>query len=182
MANSKILIALTLLLAANPASQLHGDEPVSYRAQIKPLLARKCIPCHGSLKQESDLRLDTASLIISAGMVIPGSPESSEVMRRIAAIDTEIRMPPEGEPLSPSEQELVKQWISQGATGANGEQPQPDPSKHWAFQPISTPELPNNLNVHPIDYFISQRLNAAGLELSPRADALSICRRLFLDL
>ena len=182
MANSKILVALTLLLAANPASQLHGDEPVSYRAQIKPLLARKCIPCHGSLKQESDLRLDTASLIISAGMVIPGSPESSEVMRRITAIDTEIRMPPEGEPLSPSEQELVKQWISQGATGANDEQPQPDPSKHWAFQPISSPELPNNLNVHPIDYFISQRLNAAGLALSPRADALSICRRLFLDL
>lgn len=38
-------------------------DDVDYLKQIKPVLKERCFACHGSLKQESDLRLDTGNLI-----------------------------------------------------------------------------------------------------------------------
>ena len=34
---------------------------VDYAKQIKPLIAERCVRCHGPLKQEAGLRLDTAA-------------------------------------------------------------------------------------------------------------------------
>ena len=57
----------------------HGraaDEPVDYLKQIRPILRERCIACHGSLKQEGGLRLDTAALAIKGGdsgpVIVPG--------------------------------------------------------------------------------------------------------------
>ena len=36
-------------------------EPVDYLREIKPILKVRCFACHGALKQESKLRLDTGA-------------------------------------------------------------------------------------------------------------------------
>jgi hypothetical protein len=45
---------------------------VDYDREIKPLLIAKCSRCHGALKQESGLRVDTAVLLVKAGDRGPG--------------------------------------------------------------------------------------------------------------
>ena len=42
-------------------------EQVDYVKQIKPLLAAKCYACHGALKQEGGLRLETLELMLQGG-------------------------------------------------------------------------------------------------------------------
>ena len=64
-------------------------EPVDYIKQIKPILAEKCYSCHGVLKQESDLRLETRELMLKGGasgpVIVPGQPDKSLVLERVSA-------------------------------------------------------------------------------------------------
>ena len=63
----------------------------------------------------------------------------------------------------------------------------PDPEKHWSFQPLSHPSVPETSNLksqisNPLDVFIRAKLADANLASSPRADRRTLIRRLFLDL
>ena len=44
-----------------------ADEKVDYLKQIKPILSAKCFSCHGALKQEAALRLETLALMLEGG-------------------------------------------------------------------------------------------------------------------
>ncbi|HUG69567.1 MAG TPA: c-type cytochrome domain-containing protein, partial [Pirellulaceae bacterium] len=41
--------------------------PIDYAREIRPILKERCFACHGALKQEAELRLDTAVLINKGG-------------------------------------------------------------------------------------------------------------------
>ena len=57
---------------------------------------------------------------------------------------------------------------------------------HWAFQPIRNADLPSVSNSawvrNGIDHFILRRLEQEGVKPSPVADAVTLIRRLYLDL
>ncbi len=57
---------------------------------------------------------------------------------------------------------------------------------YWAFRPVKSPAIPKVADadrvVSPIDPFVQSRLKAAGLEPSPRADRLTLIRRVTFDL
>jgi len=61
-----------------------------------------------------------------------------------------------------------------------------DESGHWAYQPIRPTSLPHigekTRAITPIDRFVLQRLDSAGLALSPEADRQTLIRRVTLDL
>ncbi|MBD3675437.1 MAG: DUF1553 domain-containing protein [Planctomycetaceae bacterium] len=177
-------VLLTLLLAAWPSSAL-AKETVDYTRDVKPIFARKCYACHGALKQESSLRLDTVPLMKRGGDSGPAlksnSLDESLLWQRVSSREEYERMPPEGEPLSDREQQLVKQWILAGANSPADEQPQTDPTQHWSFQPLQTIEPPAG-DGHPLDRFITRKLESTGLKLSPPTDNTTLVRRLYLDL
>ena len=52
----------------------------------------------------------------------------------------------------------------------------------WAFQPVAAPEAPANGADNPIDAFIRARLAEKQLDLSPRADKVTLIRRASFDL
>jgi hypothetical protein len=58
--------------------------------------------------------------------------------------------------------------------------------KHWAFQPVRRPELPEVSDPawsrNPIDRFILDKLAAAGIKPVDAADRRTLIRRLYLDL
>ena len=56
-----------------------------------------------------------------------------------------------------------------------------DGREHWAFQPIQRPVVPEGVG-NPIDAFILAKLKAEGISPSPQADAVTLLRRLSLDL
>ena len=177
-----------LMFAACPfVSVVSADanDSLEYLRDIKPILARKCYACHGALKQEASLRLDTVSLMKRGGesgsALKSRNLEESLVWQRVSSEEEFERMPPEGEPLSDRELELVKQWILSGANSPSDEQPQLDPKQHWSFQSLSSIDPPAGEG-HPIDRFINRQLNSVGLKPSVPADSTTLIRRLYLDL
>ena len=70
----KLALALTITLSTAVAA--FAQTPVDYLRDIKPILKARCYACHGALKQESGLRLDTGRSIRQGGdsgaAVMPG--------------------------------------------------------------------------------------------------------------
>ncbi|MCA9059236.1 MAG: PSD1 domain-containing protein, partial [Planctomycetaceae bacterium] len=157
---------------------------IDYLREIKPILRSRCYSCHGALKQEGGLRLDTVGLMISGGesgtAIDRKHPEGSLLLQRLTAEDGE-RMPPEGDPLTPEIIDRIRQWLSADAAGPADESPQSDPKQHWSFQPLRQVQSSGNFP-NPIDDFIAERLRSAGLSMSPPADAVTLVRRMYLDL
>ena len=135
------LVGLALIAGVS-----HGGEG-DYEQTIKPLLAQRCYACHGVLKQEANLRLDTGAAIRQGGdsgpAVMPESADASEILKRITSTELDQRMPPEGEPLTAKQVAAIKSWIVAGAVSPAGEKPEADPSEHWAFRIPVRPEIPS---------------------------------------
>jgi hypothetical protein len=183
----KYIFAL-LLVVASPGTR--ADEiSVDYKRDVKPLLHERCYSCHGGLKQEASLRLDTAANAGKGGdtgpaLIVGNSPESL-IVQRITATDDGVRMPPDGKPLTAEEVSLISHWIQSGAIAPDNEEPEEDPRQHWAFQKPVRPEVPHangQVLSNPIDAFIDARRVAAGIHPMPPTDKATLLRRVYLDL
>lgn len=184
-----LVVSLTLVCsytwAAEPSP--HGDEfsaqpvpdTIEFNRDVRPILSEKCFHCHGQdpKSREAKLRLDSLAEATKERngfrAIAPGNLEESELVWRILSTDTEEIMPPPSanHPLTAREVEILKRWILQGA----------EYSDHWAFLP---PEKvsPPDVQAHPVDAFIRQRLVETGLTPSSRADPHTLVRRVALDL
>ena len=158
------------------ATHLKADN-VDYTRDIKPLLRERCYACHGALKQESGLRLDTGKLIRAGGdsgpVVSEGNPDGSSLLERIMTEDQSVRMPPIGKPLSAEEIRLFRIWIADGAGSPSDEQPESDPADHWAFKVPVRPAVPQTSNPswtnNPIDAFLMANYERHGLTPADKA-------------
>lgn len=164
--------------------------PIDYSTQVKPILNKKCIACHGGVKKSGGISFLFRDELITEGesghmAVVPGRAEKSEMIRRITHPDPELRMPPEGDPLTSEEIAVLKQWIAEGARWG----------VHWAYQAIEPPVVPPypvlNGNTAPtdtpwgkndIDRFVIGKLVREGLFPNPGADCTTLIRRVSLDL
>ena len=165
---------------------------VDYLRDIKPLLTENCYACHGALKTQSGLRLDTVALMKKGGdsgsAIAPNDPLGSLLFQRIVTGDLTERMPPEsdGEPLTAEQTERIRKWIAAGARGTDDEKPERDASQHWSFQPRVRPNLPHvdeqTWSRTPIDALIGNEHQRLGLKAQPEASRALLIRRLYLDL
>jgi PAS domain-containing protein len=184
-----MLLAVTAVALSGLARAGRADERVDFVRDIKPILTRRCTSCHGVLKQTNDLRLDSPASIRrggSAGPAIePGKSTDSLLVEAITGADGVVKMPPEGDPLTAEQIDLIKKWIDGGAI-APDEPPPPDPARHWAFQLPTRPAVPAATdpawNGNPIDRFIAAEHAKRGLRPSPTASKEVLLRRVYLDL
>jgi mono/diheme cytochrome c family protein len=191
---------------ASPAAAprtVAADE-LSFNRDIRPLLSDACFACHGpdNAKRQGDLRLDLADAVFAdpkKGVIVPGKPDESELIRRINSSDPAEVMPPPAtkKSLTDAQRELLRKWIAQGARY----------QRHWAFEPIVKPAVPlvspatpspanppanppatplasvNASDDHvpvmsrPIDGFLERRIRDAGLDWRPSADRETLIRR-----
>jgi hypothetical protein len=98
---------------------------VDFHREVKPILEKQCIKCHGPKKDKGSLRLDTLAAAQKGGdegeAIIPGNWEHSLLVERVALKpDHDDIMPPKGEPLNIIEVEILKQWITEGAKWPKG--------------------------------------------------------------
>jgi hypothetical protein len=186
------VLILVLLLAASAA---RAEEGIDYARQIKPLLKSHCYACHGALKHQGNLRLDTAAAMLKGGdggpALVAGSVDASQIIERVTSTDETTRMPQEGKLLTAEEIELLKAWIAAGAHAPSDEQPEPDPKSHWAFQRIERPGLPMvdetgrsmaSSYGQPIDLFLAVKHRELGLTSVGEAPRNVLLRRVYLDL
>jgi hypothetical protein len=183
---------LTVLSIAFGSGRSIADEAV-YEKQIKPLLKERCYSCHGALKQEANLRLDTAALMIQGGdsgqAILPGTDAANSLLlERVSAQDESMRMPPlhEGEILTADQIAILQAWIENGATVLADEKPESDPHEHWSFRPLVKPTLPelsdSAWSRNAIDQWIAVGHKEQGLAPQPEASRELLLRRLTLDL
>lgn len=88
---------------------------MDFTDSIWPILQKRCLECHGITKQSGGLRLDNLAAVKNGGA--SGQPllaADGELVRRITLTEPG-RMPPEGPPLSETEVQNIKDWITQGA-------------------------------------------------------------------
>jgi cytochrome c553 len=180
-----ILIFLGMTLAVTLAGVAKGESPreVDFDRDIQPILAARCLRCHGANAEAglslTNLASATAELASGVRGIVPAHPEQSALVERVTSDDPKVRMPPEGAPLSDDEIGKLKAWIAAGA----------DWPAHWAYRPLTRPEVPRveiekcpNWSRNAIDSFILAELQARGLTPSPRADKRTLLRRVYFDL
>src|SRR5581483_1009462 len=119
-----LVVLAGLLSAGSPAPVVAGEPaPLDFAREVRPILAKKCFPCHGPDEghRKASLRLDrredaTAELPDGARAIVPGDPDESELVFRVEADDDSLRMPPKkgGEPLSPAEAQRLRRWVAEG--------------------------------------------------------------------
>ncbi|MBI3469553.1 MAG: DUF1549 domain-containing protein, partial [Planctomycetes bacterium] len=186
------MLCLILLGWLSPVTALLGADAssVDYLRDIRPLLRERCYACHGALKQNSSLRLDTADSLLRGGdsgpAIVPGKSDESLLIEAVTGDLAVWRMPPEGEALTAQQISLLRSWIDQGAPHPEQEQPEPDPRAHWAFQPPVRPTVPQVSNTdwvkNPIDAFLAAEHERLGLKPAPAAEKHVLLRRVSLDL
>lgn len=160
--------------------QAEQQNVVAYR-----ILKRHCFECHGTTKNEGDLRLDQPIVDSSPHVLDLQNPKNSLLLERVShAKGHSARMPPTGPGLDPSEIDALTNWIEQGAQWPDDESIQ----IHWSYLPPKRPKVPLNSSEHgrwetsPLDAFVSQQLSMQGLQPAPREAPNRLLRRLYLDL
>lgn len=176
---------LAVLWAFLTASIGAAKDPVDFNRDIRPILSKKCLSCHGQDDghRAAGLRLDKrdgaiAKLESEAIAIKPGNSAKSELLARIASDDPDVRMPPASaaDPLTKEQIDLVRRWIDEGAPYA----------EHWAFVKPKKPANPKLSDESwprvDLDRFVLARLDREKLTPSPEADKHALVRRLSFDL
>jgi hypothetical protein len=166
---------------------------IDFEGDVRPILERACLSCHGPKKQRGGLRLDKGEDALKGGnsgaVIKPGAGAASRLLHLVAGLEPDAKMPPgKGKELSAAEVGVLRAWIDQGAAwprtraAAGGAVK----SSHWAFAPISRTSPPavkdNAWPRNGIDAFVLARLEKEKLSPSPEADRVTLLRRASLDL
>ena len=173
-----LLIAVAAPLVGFLIDDSVEEGRVEYRRDVRPILSKNCFQCHGpdAAARQARLRLDRRSVDDGRGILVPGRPFESELVRRITATDDDERMPPlEAKRfLTQGEIALLTRWVEEGAEFED----------HWAYLPATnaTPPLASEWARTPIDRYVDARLHSKGLTPSPEADRRTLIRRLTFDL
>ncbi|MEO6288208.1 MAG: DUF1553 domain-containing protein [Dyadobacter sp.] len=197
MFNNKIFIGAGILIIAVSFIFLFSDllivTSIDYNSQVKPILNKHCIGCHGGVKQAGDVSFLFEHEMLEPGKsgkipVLRGDADASEMIRRILSDDPDQKMPKHGTSLKDDEVDILKKWINQGAKW----------ERHWSYKRIEKPEVPsldgfNNLYglfnnadkkwaTNQIDHFTLQKMREQELRPSSEADKATLLRRVSLDL
>ncbi|MFI5129913.1 MAG: DUF1553 domain-containing protein [Chitinophagales bacterium] len=177
----KLLLVISVMVAAIVALQCGSKhKPVDFTTEVKPILNKNCIACHGGVRQKggfSVLFRDEALAKTTSGKyaIIPGDPGHSELIRRITNTDPEERMPYKHDPLSTSDIDILRRWIKEGANWGD----------HWAYLPVKATPVPRSQTgwaKNPVDNFIEQKLEEQQLKPSTIAEKQTLLRRVSLDI
>ena len=108
---------------ATPSQEVPVGEQLVYENFITPMMAGTCNECHDANKTKGKLRTDTYEFLLAGAegsdftTVDPENAEESElVFRSELPRDDDEAMPPDGDPLTTEELQILRAWIDAGAT------------------------------------------------------------------
>lgn len=171
-----------------------------FENNIRPLLLKRCIKCHGTKKAESGLQVNSLGALLIGGdsgpALLPGKPDESLLITAIRHEDG-YEMPPDDK-LDGADIDLLVRWIKEGAAWPQGMTlgkvgPQlrggriTDAEKaFWSFQPIRDPAPPEDdtdkWSLNDLDRFVLSRLKNSKLSPRSPADKRTLLRRATFDL
>ncbi|MEZ6053634.1 MAG: DUF1553 domain-containing protein [Planctomycetaceae bacterium] len=194
--NIRLLICCGITLIAVAASAAagddgdrgRGDEQARLASDVQRLLTQHCRECHGDKEPESGLRLTgraNLTQLNDSGLpaVVLNDGDQSELLRRVT-IEGDERMPPEGEPLTSDEIDLLRRWIDAGVPWRD----ESDQKIHWSYvkpvRPVPPVLKQQDWGHNEIDTFVLAKLEGIDPAVSPArtAEPATLLRRVYLDL
>ncbi|MCU0341274.1 MAG: DUF1549 domain-containing protein [Spirosomaceae bacterium] len=184
--SNKILLSIAAVSVASAWWAVRTANHVDFSTEVKPILNKKCMACHGGVKKAGGLSFlfeEEAFGKTKSGKaaIVRGDADASEMIHRLNHPDPEIRMPRKGE-MTDEEVDVLRRWIDQGAEWGT----------HWAYQPVEKPDVPRlswwkrlfdkEWGNGDIDHFVAEKHREQGLKPSPEADRATLLRRVSLDL
>lgn len=179
------LTVCSLLVAAGDGGAEGTKGLERFEARVGPLLAARCLDCHGGVERRAGLSLASRAELLAGGgrgaAVVPGEPGRSlllAVLRRDPGVPA---MPPD-RPLESQELDALARWIESGAS--YGEEPLR--GTWWSFAPRTDPRPPEVEDADwctgDLDRFVLAPIEAAGLVPAPPAPRAQWLRRVTFDL
>jgi hypothetical protein len=100
-----------------------GQQQVSYKANVKPIIDKHCAECHlpgGTGAEKTGFLVDSYDNFMKGTkfgpVVVAGDAPSSSLYRLVSGkVHKSIRMPHSKEPMSEQEISAIENWINQGA-------------------------------------------------------------------
>ena len=94
-------------------------KPVTFDADLKPLLAAACASCHSGGESKGGFQVDSLESVLRGGKAYGKSiniaaPAKSPLLTIVAGLDEDLPLP-EKHKLPPKSLDLVRKWIEQGA-------------------------------------------------------------------
>lgn len=198
-----LLISVTTLSAVAAeldTPQFDAAQLEFFEKDIRPILAKRCYECHGPESETpgGGLFLTSRGALLEGGdsgpSIVVGKPDESLLIEAIH-YDGIYQMPPKSRM---PEEEIAKleQWVTSGAAWPISDEKntpkkeafdlQQRKAEHWAWQPVTRPQLPAVKNESwikdPVDRFILAKLEDANLAPNGPADPAILIRRLYFDL
>jgi hypothetical protein len=193
-----LAVALFLAWGISVPVSSHGDEKsadarpkgsaVDFSHDVAPIFQKRCAKCHAGTQKKGGFSINNRQTLQAGGdggpaVVLKRSAES-ELIDRVSSEDPALRMPPEGERLTPAQIDVLRRWIDEGLVWEDGFAF----GKSFRQAPLAPrrPEVPDTLKQaslsNPVDrflarYFAEQKVDTRGLV----TDAV-FARRAFLDL
>ncbi len=185
----KFWILAAILIFGSAFILINHQPPVDFTTQVKPIINKNCITCHGGVRQKGGFSLlfrDEALAKTESGKygIVPGDAGNSEMIRRLSLKDPEERMPYKHDRLSNDDIDMLTRWVKEGAHWG----------QHWAYAPVKPVSVPqpatffglyktkSSWAANEVDYFIEQKLNEQKLSPSAQADKNTLLRRASLDI
>ncbi|MCB1867124.1 MAG: hypothetical protein KDI43_00980 [Gammaproteobacteria bacterium] len=121
---AQMAVPLTVVLSLGLSVGCDGTpKPVSYGADIKPLIDRYCMECHakeGEGAKASGFVVDSYDSVMKGTkygpVIVPGDSLSSSLYLLVAGkVHSSIWMPHGRKPLEEREVATIERWISEGA-------------------------------------------------------------------
>ncbi len=98
-----------------------AQKKIDFTQDVKPILEKSCIRCHGPEKPKSKFRLDNRESALQGGEnnredIVPGQSGRSPLIHYVAGLVEDMKMPPpgKGEPLTTEQIGVLRAWIDQG--------------------------------------------------------------------
>jgi cytochrome c553 len=188
---TRLTASLALLLLASAA---HGQAPSEdaetfFETKVRPVLAARCLRCHGGRKVSNGLRLDSREALLRGGdsgpALVPGDADHSLLLQAVRYTHPKVRMPPDRRLPDAVVADLAT-WVRQGAPWPRtSARPTVPSEQHWAFRPVrhvTPPTDPTGWARNPVDAFVLARLTEHGLRPAEPADRRTLLRRVTFDL
>ena len=189
--NNKVLLSVSALVFVGAWLAIGPDNHVDFNTEVKPILNKKCMACHGGVKKAGGFSLlfrEEALAKTKSGKpaIIPGDADGSAFIQVLTHSDPEKRMPKKGDPLTDEEVDILRDWVDEGAAWGT----------HWAYSPVEKQSAPQpswwdklfqktpwgNSDIDRFVFEKQQQQNSDALHPSPEADRATLLRRVTLDL
>ncbi len=205
---STLAICCALFLAPFPlnsvfAQKLPAEKVAFFESRIRPILVEACYECHNSGgKAEGGLAVDSREGLLKGGdrgpALIPGNAKESLMVQAMRHDEEDLRMPQGGPKLKGEVVADFSRWIEDGAIDPRDKPPSAEElsqetswektrdrrKQWWSFQPVKLVEPPPvddaRWNEHPIDRFLHDAQQEAGVAHAEPAEPATLLRRVTL--